>query len=157
MVYTEDAEIVSLTDDPALNPVAGGALSCRQVIIRPERGRLTATVAFNVDARPGLPISFEVTLRMEGQTIQCGKLFAVKTVTGHGAQSAGNGPDLTADIGPLDLQIKEAEIMLTPNRRAVEEYPYVDRIWGKEIVISHVPLSRQDLYGAKPSGSTSTP
>ena len=150
MVYAADAAIVSLTDDPALNPVTGGALSVSQVIIRPERGRLTATVAFNADARPGLPISVDVTLRLAGQTIPCGKLFEVKTATGHGTQSAGNGSDLTADIGPLDLQIKEAEILLTPNPKAVEEYPYVDRIWGKEIVIRHVPLSRQDLYGARP-------
>jgi hypothetical protein len=40
MVYPTDAEIVSRSDDPALNPVAGGALSAKPIIIRPERGRL---------------------------------------------------------------------------------------------------------------------
>ncbi len=148
MVYAADAEIVSLADDPALNPVAGGALSVRPIIIRPERGRLMATVSFNADARPGLPVSVDVTLRLAGQIIKCGNLFEVKTVTGRGTRGSGNDRELTVEIEPLYPQIKVAEILLTPNPKAVEEYPYVDRIWGKEIVLSHVPLSRQDLYGA---------
>jgi serine/threonine protein kinase len=153
MVYAEDAEIVNLTDDPALNPVAGGALSARPIIIRPERGRLTATVSFNADPKPGLPISVDVTLRLAGQTLRCGKLFSVKT-----ANRGSSGPqEFTVAIEPLDPQIKEAEILLTPNPKLVEEYPYVDRIWGQEIVLSNVPLSRQDLYGAKPVKTTSVP
>jgi hypothetical protein len=57
--------------------------------------------------------------------------------------------DLTTNIGALDPQVKEAEIVLTPNPKAIESVPTVDRIWGKEIVFSHVPLSRQDLEAAK--------
>jgi hypothetical protein len=35
-----------------------------------------------------------------------------------------SGPqEFTVEIEPLDSQIKEAEILLTPNPRAVEEYP----------------------------------
>jgi serine/threonine protein kinase len=153
VVYSEDAEIVSLSDDPALNPVAGGALFARPIIIRPERGRLMATVSFNADARPGLPISVDVTLRLAGQTLRCGKLFSVKTAN----RGSSGSQELTVAIESLDPQIKEAEILLTPNPKAVEEYPYVDRIWGKEIVLSNVPLSRQDLYGAKSLKVTSVP
>lgn len=153
MVYPTDAEIVSLSDDPALNPVAGGALSAKPVIIRPERGRLTATLAFNVAAKPELPVGVDVTLRLAGQSIPAGKLFEVKR-----ANWGATGPhEFTVPIEPLDSQIKEAEILLTPNPRAVEEYPGIDRIWGKEIVLSNVPLSRQDLYGAKPIKPTGTP
>jgi hypothetical protein len=99
-----------------------------------------------------------VTLRIAGQTIPCGKLFAVETLkVPMGTLGAGGDKELTADIGTLDAQIKEAEIVLTPNPKAVEEYPYVDRIWGKEIILNHVPLSRQDLYGAKPVKATTSP
>ena len=70
--------------------------------------------------------------------------------------SGGSGP-LSADIGTLDPQIKEAEIHLTPNPKAVEYRPGIDRIWGKEIVFSHVPLSRQDLAGATPAEATNAP
>jgi tRNA A-37 threonylcarbamoyl transferase component Bud32 len=152
-VYPTDAEIVSLSDDPALNPVAGGALSAKPVIIRPERGCLTATLAFNVAAKPELPVGVDVTLRLAGQSIPAGKLFEVKR-----ANWGATGPqEFTVPIEPLDSQIKEAEILLTPNPRAVEEYPGIDRIWGKEIVLSNVPLSRQDLYGAKPVATTKPP
>jgi serine/threonine protein kinase len=157
MVYAPDVEIVRLTDEPEFNPVASGALSCRQIVIRSERGRLTATTPFDFVSKVGRPISVNVTLRLAGQTIPCGKLFAVKTVFGITQIGAGGMSELTADIGPLDVQIKEAEILLTPNPKAVEEFPYVDRIWGKDIVISHVPLSRQDLYGAKPMATITVP
>ena len=145
MVYPTDAEIVSLSDDPALNPVTGGALSAKPIIIRPERGRLTATLAFNVAAKPELPVGVDVTLRLAGQSIPAGKLFEVKR-----ANWGATGPhEFTVPIKPLDSQIKEAEILLTPNPKAVEEYPGIDHIWGKEIVVRNVPLSRQDLYGTK--------
>jgi hypothetical protein len=151
MVYSEDAEIVRLTDEPELNPVASGALSCRQIIIRSENGRLTATTPFDVVSQVGRPISVNVALRIAGQTIPCGKLFDVQTLKPPmGTWGSGGDKVLTADIGALDAQIKEAEIILTPNPKRVEEFSFVDRIWGREIVISHVPLSRQDLYGARP-------
>ncbi|HLP78562.1 MAG TPA: DUF4019 domain-containing protein [Candidatus Paceibacterota bacterium] len=148
-VYTTGTEIVRLTNDPALNPVVGGALSARSVIIRSENGHLKATVSFNVALKPELPVSVNVALHLAGQTIHCGNLYSVNTKVGIRSLQAGNSSEFTAEIGPLDAQIKEAEILLTPCPEAVEGYPYVDRIWGKEIVISHVPLSRQDLYGAK--------
>jgi hypothetical protein len=52
---------------------------------------------------------------------------------------------MTVNLDSLDPQIKEAEILLTPNPKAVESYAGVDRIWGKDIILRHVPLSRQDL------------
>jgi len=156
-VHANDAEIVSLTDDPTLNPMAGGALAIPQVIIRAQGGRLTATASFVVKDRPSQPVSVDVTLRLPGQTIQCGNIYEVNTSDGGRHRGARNDHELTVDIGPLDPQIKEAEIVLTPNPKAVEEYPHVDRIWSKEIVISHVPLSRQDLYGAKPVTTAKAP
>lgn len=155
-VFAADAEIVRLTNDPSLNPVANGALSATQVIIRSSSGRRTATVSFKVEDRTKIPISVDVTLRLAGQTIPCGRMYDVNTFDGWSHRGAHTDHELTADIGPLDAETKEAEVVLKPNAREVEEYPYVDRIWGGEIVISHVPLSRQDLYGARPAAASAT-
>ena len=59
-----------------------------------------------------------------------------------------SGNELTTDLDSVDPQLKEAEIVLTPNARLIERQPMeliVDRIWGKEITFSHVPLTRQDI------------
>lgn len=149
-VYATNAEIVSLSADPALDPVACGELSFGQVIIRRKDGNLTAFVRFNlkVNMKPEPPpISVDITLRVTGQAIKCGNLWWAPT--GPGAWS-GSGELFSVGIGPLDPEIKEAEILLTPNPKTIESWPRVDRIWGKEIVFSHVPLSRQDLAGAAP-------
>lgn|GEM_PF-6326256 len=53
------------------------------------------------------------------------------------------------DIDPLDPEVKEAEVFLKPNPRRGEEFAGIDCIWGGDIVIRPVPLSRQDLYGAR--------
>ena len=154
VIYTKDAEIVSLSDDPALDPVAGGALSLGQVIIRQKGGSLTAFVQINTNPKPGLPVSVDVTLHLAAQTIKCGPLWAVAIPTNG---STGNGGSVTASLGELDPQIKEAEIVLTPNPAAVASQPGIDRIWGKEIVFHHVALSRQDLATAKPAETTPPP
>ena len=153
-VYAKDAQIVSLADDPALDPVASGALSSAQVIIRRKDGSLTAFVQFdlkvNIKPEPP-PISVDITLRLAGQAIKCGNLWWAPTTPGGWS---GSGDLFSVGLGPLDPQIKEAEIVLTPNPKTIESWPRVDRIWGKEIVFSHVPLSRQDLAGATTTEST---
>jgi predicted Ser/Thr protein kinase len=154
VVYAKDAEIVSLSEDPALDPVAAGALSLGQVIIRQKGGSLSAFVQINLNPKPGRPISVDVALHLAGQTIKCGPLWAVAIPT-NGA--TGNGSSVTASIDELDPQIKEAEIILTPNPAAVASQPGIDRIWGKEIVFHHVALSRQDLATAKAAETTPAP
>jgi serine/threonine protein kinase len=150
LVYAQDAELVSLTNDPALNPITSGALSIQQVIIRHKGAGLAAVVSVNLNPQPGLSVSVDVKLRLAGQTFKCGKLWAEKK-----SDKRFSGTDeLTADIGTLDPQIKEAEILLTPDPKAVESRSSIDRLWGEEIVISHVPLTRQDLYGVKPEENT---
>jgi tRNA A-37 threonylcarbamoyl transferase component Bud32 len=153
VIYTKDDEIVSLSDDPALDPAAGGALSLEQVVIRQQGGSLNAFVELYPNPKPGLPFSVEVTLRLAGQTNPCGSLWAV-AIKGGSTRSL---RALTADIGTLDPQIKEVEIVLTPYPRGVESQPGIDRIWGKEIVFRHVPLLRQDLPAAKQAETNSVP
>jgi serine/threonine protein kinase len=151
--YADDATLVSLVDDPALDTVAAGALSVQQIIIRPKSWHLAAALSFQVDPKPALPISVKVALRLAaGQIIQCGSLWAEKSADGKSTtQTEG---ELTADIGQLDPQIKEADVILAPDPKAVELHSGIDRLWGKEIVFSHVPLLRQDLNGAGPGETT---
>jgi serine/threonine-protein kinase len=152
-VYAKDAQIVSLTDDPAFDPVANGYLSVSQVIIRPKGWHLTAVVVSGIGSKPGQAVSVEATLRLDGKSIKCGSLMSWKSADGITSWSSGG--ELKADLDSLDPQIKEAEIVMSPNPKAVESRPGIDRIWGKEIVFSHVPLSRQDLIGDKPVETTS--
>ena len=154
MVYAKDAELVRLTVESAFDPVANGSVKAKPVIIRPKGDRLTATVSFDADAKQGFPLSVGVALRLAGQTYSCGKLSAVTSRT----IKFESPKEFTVDIGTLAPQIQEAEIILTPNPKAVESNPDVDRIWGKEIILSHVPLARQDITGNKTgeSGTSTT-
>lgn len=60
-------------------------------------------------------------------------------------RTSSGGAELAADLDMLDPQIKEAEIILTPNPQPVEHLATVERIWGKEIKFSHIPVTRFDL------------
>jgi membrane protein implicated in regulation of membrane protease activity len=67
--------------------------------------------------------------------------------TKQGNGRTGSGGELTAELSQIAPGIKEAEIILTPNPTPVEPFAFVDRIWGREVVFSHVPLIRQDVPG----------
>jgi len=140
--------LIGLTDDPAFDPVANGYLSASQVIIRPKAGHLTAVVVTGAGSKPGQAVSVEVTLRLAGKSFKCGSLMSWKSADG--TTSSSSGGELKADLDSLDPQIKEAEIVMTPNPQAVESRAGIDRIWGKDIVFSHVPLTRQDLPRVHP-------
>jgi hypothetical protein len=140
-VYPQDAEIVRLADDPALNPLAAGAVSVERIIIRPKKGQLSAILTFHLDPKPGAPVSCAVTLRVGGQSVPCGSLWAAANADG--SRETGNG-EMTADLAPLDAQTRQAEVILTPDPKAAEPHPGVNVIWGKEIVFRDVPVTRQD-------------
>jgi predicted Ser/Thr protein kinase len=145
MVYPAESTIVTLSDDPALNPVSNNAVSIKRIIIRRENGQSKATADFNVNPTPSLPVSVDVTLRIGGQSIKCGTLKAwAWNDNGSRASTTGNNV-LETDLDSLAPQIQEADVVLDPDLQAIESAPTVDRIWGHETVISHVPLKRDDL------------
>jgi hypothetical protein len=144
-VFARNAEIVGLTRDPTLDPVASGGLSAKPVIIRRKGQGTTAVILFEVTDKLPVPISFNVTLRLAGESIPCGSLLNNRT-TEHSMRS---GDQLVADLDMPNPQIKEADLILTPNPRLIEAFPGVTNVWGKEIVFNHVPLMRQDLDGTK--------
>ena len=140
-VYPRDAVIVSQTQDPALDPIRNGSLSVKSVIIRKKGNGAQAVLDFDVADRLSLPVSFDVSLRIGDQKIPCGALWAVKTRNG----STSSGLEVTKDINAISAELKEAEIILTPNAKPIEHIASVERIWGGQIVFSNVPLKRLDL------------
>lgn len=145
VIYPRDAVIVSQTEDPAFDPVSSGSLAAKSIILRPKGNKTQAVLSFKMTDTLPLSISFDVALRISGQTTPCGQLWSAKRGTGR----TGSGGELTAELVRVEPELKEAEIILTPNPTPVEPFAFVDRIWGREVVFSHVPLIRQDVPGAE--------
>ncbi len=140
-VYPRDAVLVQQTQEPALDPVRNGSLSVNPVIIRSKGSGAQATVTFNLPQKDSVPISFDVALRIGGQTVSCGSLWAVQT--SHGETCS--GLEQSADLALPSAAIQEADIILTPNPKAIEHMPSVERIWGGQIIFTNIPLKRLDL------------
>jgi hypothetical protein len=141
-VYGQDAQLVSLTEDPELDPVAFGGLAVQRALVRSKGNRATVVIVLNLDGDFRVPISFDATLKVDDQTYPLGTVWCEKRPNGH----TYSGRELSVDIDSLNPQVKEAEIVLTPNPRSIEHLPTVQRIWGKPVVFRQIPLTRQDLY-----------
>jgi hypothetical protein len=146
-VYSTAAVLVQTTQEPALDPVRNGSLSVNPVIIRSKGNGAQATVTFNLPQKDSVPVSFNVALRIGGQTVSCGSLWAVQT--SHGKTCS--GMERSTDLVPPAATVTEADIILTPNPKPIEHMPSVDRIWGGQIIFSNVPLKRLDLNTAAPN------
>ena len=142
-IYSQDAEIVERTEAPALSPTVKGGLSVKQIIIRPKDTKSQAVVIFDITEKLRVNISFDVALRIGGQTIPCGALWTNRRPDGE--ISSTSGGELTTELASLTPEIKEADIILTPNPKHVESIATVGRIWGGEIILRHIPLTRQDV------------
>jgi len=142
VIYPRDAVIVGQTQDPALNPVS--SITVKQAIIRSKGHQTQAFLVFNVAFKLPVAISFDVTLHAGAQSIPCGPLWASKEWNSDSQIGDRGGQQLTTALSPLSPDIKEAEIVLTPNPKPIENVGHVDQIWGQPIVFHHVPLTRQD-------------
>ena len=140
-IYPRDADIVVLTEDPALDPVNNGSLGIKSAIVRSKGVRSQAVLNFNFGNTTPVPISFDVSLRVVDQLIPCGRIQAFSTAQ----SSSRSGEELTVELDRLAPEIRTVDIVLTPNPKAVEQYASVHRIWGREVVFQQVRLIRQDL------------
>ena len=152
IVFPNDVEIISATQDPALDPASHG-LSIDSLIIRGAEGHKSATLIFSLDQSLKVPIGFDVELRIDGQTIPCKSLWSVRTQR----RTRGSDTVLSAEIPQIGDEVKEADVILTPNPKLVELQPDVDRYWGKEVVFRKVPLRRLDLAEPVSSDATKAP
>jgi hypothetical protein len=146
-VFPAHAEILSAANDPARNPATHG-LGIEPILIRGARERKTATLKFTIERSLAVPISFDVALRIDGRTITCGTLYWAEVSTrlqGRnqilGTQGA---TDFTAVLPTIGPDLNDADVVLTPNPKPIELWPFVDEYWGEEIVIRKVPLRRLD-------------
>ena len=147
MVYPKDAVIVALSEDPALNPVLNGAISIKEMIVRRAGGGLNVVPVFDFSGGIVPPYGVDVTLRIAGQSIQCGNLTGWASTNETGTVSMmPRSAMVIAELASLDSNIRKADIVLTPDPKILEGAPVgVDRIWGKEIVIPNIPIKRDDL------------
>ncbi len=152
IVYPPAATIVNLVQDPALDPLRSGGLALSPVMIRSHGQRAQAVLSFGLTKALPVSVSFDVALRIGNQTISGSALWASKRADGELETVSGTAQ--TLDLERPAAELREAEIVLTPNPVPVEHAAAVERIWGKEIVLRHVPLKRLDAGGA-PSATES--
>jgi hypothetical protein len=150
-VLAKDAEIVSISEDPALNPVTVANLSVQPITIRRTHGKTIAAVTVSAKPPETAPISVNIALKLAGKSYPVGRYF--NDGKGHDERQGASEDRgvLTVAIDELDRGITEAELLLTPDPRFIETQPGVARIWGKEIVIvlRTIPLKRLDLADAQ--------
>jgi hypothetical protein len=142
-VFAHDAELVGLEQDPAFDPVAAGGLTIEPIIVRPKGNQSQAVLSFGLTAKLPVSVGFDVALRVAGKTVPCGAIWAAKGADGRIVPRSGE--TLIRELPPLDPDVAEAVVVLTPNPVLIEHVAAVDRIWGREVTFSRVPLKRQDL------------
>jgi hypothetical protein len=145
-VFPDDAEIIVAMRDPSLDPSTHG-LSIEPILIRGSGNSQSATLQFEFGKSLAVPIGFDVSMRLAGESIACGSLWAVKS--GNGRTSGGN--ILSAALPPIGADVKDADVVLTPNPRPIELRPEVDRFWGDEIVFRNVSIRRLEGTDANSS------
>ncbi|NQZ57682.1 MAG: serine/threonine protein kinase [Lentisphaeraceae bacterium] len=140
-VYTKDAKIIELIDDPLLSPVTQ-LKSAIRVIIQSTNARQAAkaTVKFNNSIKNAIPISFDIKLRIGKKTYSNGLYYQFNKDSG--TTSGGNSE---WKLPPLDPNIKYARIILTPKTSLVDSEATVNQIWGENIILENVPLIRHDI------------
>ena len=144
VVYAADAVIVSQTQDPALAP-SRSAIDVKSITVRHAGNQKHAVFKFDLNTNSlAVPISVDVSLRMAGKPFHCGSMWASHLGTGY----TGSDMTFTAEMPELSTEIKEADIVLIPNPQWIETQPGISQMWGKDIVISNVPLRRLDLVEA---------
>lgn len=143
MVYPDDVEVVTLVHDRAMNPAAKHGLGIKVAAVQSiqEGTAAKATVVFDLGDGMPIPISFDVSLQIDGSTYACGGLWA------HSREGRMSSSSLErhAEIPRPDADTKTVDVHLVPNPDWVDRRAGLDRIWGKEIVFSQVPLIRYDL------------
>ena len=141
-VHTKDEPLLKLVTDYGRAPGPRRGIQINRLVVQPDRNG-KKSIGLNVDFNSNLmvPISFDVALKLDDRTIQLGHMCALI----ESGRSITSGKNLQARVDSLDPSIREADIVLTPNPKYIEEHPEVEEIWGEEVVIPRVPIDRFDL------------
>ena len=146
IVHAKEAEIVRLSDDPALNPEISAGLKVESVLMRMRDGKRIAAITPQFKGSKGHPFSVGMTLKLDGRSFPCGRFaYDGNDEYRHEGDSA-----FISDLEDFNPPTGEAVILLTPDPGFIESSPRVDRIWGKDIVLRAIPLKRLDLGESQP-------
>lgn len=145
-VYSPDTAILSPSHDPSMRPTKHG-LTIDPIMIRGDEERKNATLKFNIPPALPVPISFDVSLRIAGQTLPCGALWAAtaKVPGTDDFRSTQSDTVFNVQLPPIGADVKDADVILTPNPNPIELTPALQEFWGGEIILEKVPFRRLDM------------
>lgn len=142
-VYGASDVIVEETRDPKLDPLATGGITVKPIIVRTVGNKTQVVVVIDVNDKLAVPLSFDAAVRIGGQTIALRTpLYAQVHAPGSVSLLSNRAPRVV-EIKALDPGITTADVVLTPNARAVEQSVDYKRIWGGVVEIKGVEVKRQ--------------
>lgn len=136
---TTEVKLVTRASD---DPLANNAVQVERIFITPEKNNVsTVTVQITVTDELSLPISCDVTARIDGETFEFGTFYAGKV----GQRKFRTAAGYQTRVGNVDKNIKSAEVTLTPDANHIRRIPEVKEIWGKPIIIRNVPIEHTEV------------
>ncbi len=141
-VHTKDEPLLKLVTDYGRAPGPTRGIQINRLVVQTDRNGKKG-ISLNVDFNANLmvPIGFDVALKLDDRTVQLGHVYALIEP----GRSITSGKQLQAHVDSLAPSVREADIILTPNPKHIEEHPEVEEIWGEEVVIPRVSIDRFDL------------
>jgi serine/threonine protein kinase len=145
-VYAADAQIVGMTEDPAMNPLHHGLTLDPVVIRQGNNGQSRVVLNFKYEQALLVPISFDVSVQFGDQRVPISSMWAARTSKGFSR----GGDTMTTLTDSIDESLTHVDVVLTPNPKWIELQSEVDQIWGTELILRKIALRR---LAADPSTS----
>ena len=130
---------IEVVTDPALDPRAGITVKSARVT---RRGQLRQMVVEMDFGRPRVPLSFDVVFRVTGQEYGAG-WHVVTAQRSSGTQQA-------CDFESLPPDVKTLDVILRPHPKYAENVAGAEKVWGREVTLTNVPVQRYDLDAEGP-------
>jgi hypothetical protein len=139
VVYPVDTEIMTKIEDPKLSPVDQG-LKVESILVRPN-GKQTEVVMKIVPGKTPVAMGFDVSLSVNGKAHAFGSYWMVPV----GQSTTMSSDVLKVDFEDFDAEAATADVVFSPNPKLIELKTTADQYWGKEIILSKIPLRRLDM------------
>ena len=127
-VHTKDEELVKLAASKELDPTR--EISC-ELIVQQESGKKKLIARFKFEPDTPIACSFLASAYIESKEIKLGRVYRFTRESG---STSSSGTEITKPIASIPDDVKHADILLTPNPKAVEQYAGVSQIWGKKVL-----------------------
>jgi hypothetical protein len=133
---------IPMVSDPALDPSGSPKFTAKAVRSQGRRAGSRVEVELVSQGQPPVPISADLVLRVAGREYPAGSMV----ISRDGMRATG----MAADIGTLPPDVTTLDVLLRPNAAHAEESSGIDRIWGKTVELTGIPLKRLDVAPAPP-------